>query len=103
MAGFSVVPTEAVKFFKFSPEVCCVLSEDGRILTANPAAVRLMGYSEAQLQGGLETSMPREFISRDPAVGISELTADSSSWWPGRLWSSTNTPSTVCVCRPHGR
>src|SRR4051794_17442737 len=51
MSTFAVNPADALNFFKLSPEICCVLSLDGRILSMNPAAASVMGYPADEVQG----------------------------------------------------
>lgn len=37
--------------FEYNPDMVCLFSRDGRLLRINPAAVRLTGYTAAELEG----------------------------------------------------
>jgi PAS domain S-box-containing protein len=51
MAAYeSVTNQDAVRFFELSPDLCCILGPDGALVSANPAAENILGYSTRELR-----------------------------------------------------
>jgi formate hydrogenlyase transcriptional activator len=67
--GHVEVPHLALEgLFEFSPDAIFVTDTDGRIRAANPRAVELFGYTQAELEGmRVEGLVPERFRGRHPA------------------------------------